>query len=362
MKILIAGDWHSEIHEEPVYQAFQQLGHEPIRFSWHQFFKHQKKLGRFAVPLLKAQNKYMVGPVVNRLNRNLVNIAASEQPDMVLIYRGSHIFPSTLRELSRSLPNAILVGYNNDDPFSPNYPGWKWRHFLASIPEYDLMLAYRLHNIEEFKKFGAKRVELLRSWFTPEANHPINLEGVDREKYECDVVFIGHYEDDGRIDYLEEIVRRGWKLKIFGHDYGWHKHILRSDILKSYYPLNTVWGEDYNKALCGAKVALCFFSKLNRDTYTRRCFEIPAAGTLLISEFSSDLNGLLEEGLEADYFRNIDDLMEKLDMYLGNEILRNQVAQAGNRKVYDSGHDVKSRMTKLLQMVAGMTPKNLKNS
>ncbi|MGW8159248.1 MAG: CgeB family protein [Desulfoprunum sp.] len=362
MKILIAGDWHSEIHEESVYQAFQQLGHEPIRFSWHQFFKHQKKLGRLAVPLLKAQNKYMVGPVVNRLNRDLVNIAASEQPDMVLIYRGSHIFPSTLRELSRSLPNAILVGYNNDDPFSPNYPGWKWRHFLASIPEYDLMLAYRLHNIEEFKKFGAKRVELLRSWFIPEANHPINLERVDREKYECDVVFVGHFENDGRIDCLEEIVRRGWKLKLFGHSYGWHKHILRSDILKSFYPLSTVWDVDYNKALCGAKVGLCFFSKLNRDTYTRRCFEIPAAGTLLMSEFSSDLAGLFEEEKEAVYFRTTEELLEKLEKYLGNESLRNQVALAGYEKVYESGHDVKSRMEQLLQIVSEMITTRLYNN
>ena len=47
-----------------------------------------------------------------------------------------------------------------------------------------------------------------------------------------------------------------------------------------------------------------FFSRLNRDTYTRRCFEIPAAGTLMLCDYSDHAATLFAPGREADFFRD----------------------------------------------------------
>lgn len=351
MKILIAGDWHSELHEEAVYQALLQLGHKPLRFAWHEYFRPQGSLSKLGLPLLKAQNKYMFGPVVDCLNRDIISRIEKEQPELVFVYRGSHIYPETLHRMREVAPQAILVGYNNDDPFSPLYPKWKWRHFLAGVPEYDLVLAYRVHNIEEFKAVGAKRVELLRSWFIPERNYPIELSEDERKRFECDVVFIGHYEDDGRLACLEEIARRGWRLRIFGPGYEWNPILRRSDLLHEYMPVNLVWGRDYNRALCGARVALCFFSKLNRDTYTRRCFEIPSSGTVLMSEYSDDLAGMFEPDEEAIYFRDTQELLMKLNSLLVDDLKIKKIAAAGVRRVWSDRHDVISRMRDMVAWV-----------
>jgi spore maturation protein CgeB len=110
-----------------------------------------------------------------------------------------------------------------------------------------------------------------------------------------------------------------------------------------------VWGEDYNKALCGAKVALCFFSKLNHDTYTRRCFEIPATNTVLLSEYSDELATLYQAGVEADFFKTKEELMQKIHRYVDNEPLRISVGQAGYHRVVADGHDVVSRMQQVLE-------------
>ena len=356
MKILIAGDWHSELHEEAVYQAFQQLGHEPVRFSWHQYFKQQGMLGRLAVPLLKAQNKYMLGPVVDRLNLDLVALAANERPDIVFIYRGSHVYPGTLREFRRVARNAILVGYNNDDPFSPRYPRWKWRHFLAGVPEYDLMLAYRPLNIEEFKVAGAKRVELLRSWFIPERNYPVVLSDDERARFDCDVVFVGHYEDDGRLSALAGLAEAGFSVKIFGPykglgPNGWHGKIDRYSSLRGCVPTEFLNGAEYVKALCGARIALCFLSKLNRDSYTRRCFEIPAVGAALFSEYSDDLGSLFSEGIDAELFRNHAELIAKVRTYLNDVPRLAALRAAGMRRVWSDGHDVGSRAKQLIKWI-----------
>lgn len=355
MKILIAGDWHSQLHEEAASRALMQLGHRVVCFPWHQYFKTSGVLGRLAIPALKFQNKYLVGPRLDRLNRDLVARVAIEAPDAVFVYRGTHVYPGTLRSLRRIHPAAILVGYNNDDPFSPVSPRWMWRHFLRGIREYDLILAYRHHNVPEFIKAGASRVEVLRSWYIPDRNKPVTLSSAEIDEYGCDVTFVGHYEDDGRVEYLREVVRSGFRFRLWGHGEQWNPVLKKIPELRSCIPVRSVWGEKYNKALAGAKIAICFLSKLNRDTYTRRCFEIPATGTLLFSEYSKDLTSLFREGMEADYFRSLEEFRRKLRGYLVEDPERRiHVAKAGLARVQRDGHDVRSRMREVTKWIDGI--------
>lgn len=351
LKILLVGDWHSNLHEEAVRQALEELGQEVVCFPWHHYFKPDTKAGKIFSPFFKVQNKYLFGPTLKSLNEDLVSVFKQYLPDVVFVYRGTHIFPETLIKIKGIRSRSVLVGYNNDDPFSPVYPKWFWRHFIAGLPLYDLALAYRSHNIEDFKKAGARRVKLLRSWYVPSKNRPVELSPAEQKDYACDVVFAGHFEDDGRLDYLEAVVERGWKLKLHGHDYGWNKPLSRSRTLRHLLPVRTLWGEDYNKAICGSKVALCFLSKLNRDSYTRRCFEIPAAGTLLLSEYSHDLSTIFEAGKEADFFQSTEEMVEKLEYYLKNEKSRRAVALAGRKRLIADGHDIVSRMRQVLDRI-----------
>lgn len=359
MKVLVAGDWHSELHEEAVHAALHDLGHEPIRFGWHQYFKTDKRYPLVGEIVGKVQNKYMLGPLVSRLNADLLRLALTARPDAMFIYRGTHILPSTLRMLKCQLPGMVLVGYNNDDPFSPKYPIWKWRHFLRGVPLYDLVLAYRIHNVEDFHRRGARDVRLLRSWFIPSRNRPVALNAQQRKDFECDVVFVGHFEDDGRLAFLEEVVRQGWRLRIFGPGYEWDEHLKKSPVLKSLGPVRLVWGDEYNAALCGAKVALCFFSRLNRDTYTRRCFEIPASGTVLASEYSDDLAHIFNDGQEAILFRNVDDMVTKIKELLNDDVQRKAIALAGRERVWRDGHDVASRMRDVVSWIQEISSRSV---
>jgi len=352
MKILVVGDGHSAIHEVAVVDAFKQLGHEVNSFYWHSYFKSGNSFRRL---LRRVQNKFLIGTTVNKLNSELVEKAIQYKPKLIFIYRGTHIKPRTLVSLKCALPNCEVFGYNNDNPFATGHPPWLWRHFIKSIPIYDLVFAYRHHNLDDFVKCGANRVELLRSWFIPELNHPISLSEEDKLKYECDVVFIGHYENDGRIEYLEEIVKAGYALRIFGPPYEWNKLLLRSKPLKHLAPVHLIWNDDYSKAISGAKLALCFFSKLNRDTYTRRCFEIPATGTMLLSEYSDDIASLYKAGKEADFFETKKEMINKVKIYLENDDLRLQVAEGGYQRVVHDGHDILSRMAKVVELVGSNT-------
>ena len=342
---MVVGDWQSELHEEAVLNAFKVLGHEVLKFSWCNYFEATSWIDAFNK---KVQNRFITGPIIWKLNRDLIKAVEKFSPEVIFVYRGTHITGNTLNKIKQSNSSVVLVGYNNDDPFAKGHHHSLWRHFLNAVPEYDLMLAYRHHNLDEFLRIGAKRVELLRSWYFPERNHPTILTRDEKIKYECDVVFVGHYEPDDRKFFLEALVRRGYKVRLFGPGYDWDPVIKCSPELQHLVPVNLVWGEEYNKALCGAKVALCFLSKHNRDTYTRRCFEIPSTRTLMLSERTDDLASLYQEDKEVAFFSSEEELIQKIELYLRNDNLRKVVAENGYQRVLSDGHDVVSRMRQLI--------------
>jgi len=342
----MAGDWHSKIHEEPVFNAFVKLGHNVSRFSWHQYFELDQPKSRFRLFITRCQNKFLTGPLIAKLNRDFLANVLERKPDVVFIYRGTHILPETLREIKRQNPRLLLSGYNNDDPFARGHPYWLWKFFIHSIPLYDTLFCYRPNNIREFQTKGAARVHLLMPWYNPEVHHPMELNAPEKIKYGCDVVFVGHHEPDDRAICLKLIERERIKLKIHGP--GWEK----SEIFKKTDPIRSVWGDEYSKALCGGKIALSFFSTLNRDVYTRRSFEIPATGTFMLSKYSQELSNIFKPGVEADFFQSKEEMLEKIKYYLSHDEERKRVARAGLDKVRSGGHDVISRAQNVLKILS----------
>jgi len=91
-----------------------------------------------------------------------------------------------------------------------------------------------------------------------------------------------------------------------------------------------------------------FLSRLNHDTYTRRCFEIPATGTLMLSEYTPDLATLFEEGVEAEFFRGPQELLDKVRFYMRHEEARRRIGQAGRARLLKDGHEALDRARQVL--------------
>lgn len=343
MKILVVGDGHSAIHEVAVAEAFKKLGHQVETFYWHNYFHSQNPFLRL---FLRLQNKFLIGPTINKINHDFFKKAVAFQPKLIFIYRGTHIKPCTLIKLKRSLPDCEIFGYNNDDPFAPRHHPWLWRHFMKCVPIYDLVFAYRKHNIAEYLAYGAKRVELLMPWFIPDKDKPKQHDEFIPKKF--DVVFIGHYENDGRIEHLRRIAESNFIFGLFGPE--WDR-APRYDWLKKYQPVFPVRGNLYRETLLSAKIALCFFSSLNRDKYTRRCFEIPAMGVFMLCQYSDEMAQLFEDGVDVVFFHSPDDMMDKIKYYLSNELEREKIAANGRERVIRDKHDIISRMEYVLNFI-----------
>lgn len=336
MRILMAGAYRWPWYEEACSQALEELGHEVERFRWDRYFSGWT--GR-------VQRRLLWGPAVSALNEDLVQVAVKTDPDILVVWRGMPVHPAALQRL-RERTGALLVSRNNDDPFSPRSRWSTWRLFRAGVSAYDLHLVYRPVNLNNYQEAGARQVELLLPYYVPDIHRPVNLSDGERERFECEAVFVGHFEPDGRVEYLRALVEAGVNVKVWGQD-TWTPNVLGElwDVLG---PVKPVYGEDYARALAGADVCLCFLSRLNRDTYTRRCFEIPACGRPLVSERTEDLRRLFREGEEAAFFDGPVELVETVRGLLDDPERRAAMARAGRRRVREDSHDVVSRMQELV--------------
>jgi len=351
MKILIVADWQGEVYAQAFYDAFEQLNHEVKRFSWKEYFKHYQYSSRYETDnnklksmYYRAQNKYIFGPAVSVINKDLIEVANEFKPDLVFIYRGTHVYPKTIKRI-KQLVNCKIFGYNNDDPFSPKASKALWRHYLACVPLYDHIFSYRHKNIDDYKSIGYDKVSLLRSYYIEKNN--FYIDNLQKNKYFHDVVFIGHFENDGRDETIKYLIENGIDIKLYGPE--WHKSKHYDFILEKMNEIKPVYN-DYNLALNSSKIALVFLSKLNHDTYTRRCFEIPATKTMMMAEYTNDLNSLFEEGKEAEYFRNKEELLEKIKYYLANEKKQKKIGENGYKRLMKDGHEVVDRCREILRI------------
>ena len=339
MKVMIVGAWEQPMYEKAIADHMKLLGHILVKVSWRKYF--QSIAGKF-------ETKYgLYGPISYVFNKHLLTVAYREKPDIVLIWRGTQIVPNTLR-LLRTQGVKSIAAYNHDDFSGPEYGApvpnahkRLWRHFLKCAPLIDIHFVKRQSNIDHLTLLGAHAAEIMPMWFDPRIHRPIKLSSEELKKFACEVVFVGHYEPDGREKSVHALVNAGVNLKIWGGHY-WSRKVL-GDLYDNLQPIIPAEGDDYAKALCGAKVCLAFLSKLNRDTYTRRCFEIPACGRVMLAERTDDLMQMFKEDEEACFFSSNEELVQKVRWLLDNPKEREQIAQAGMRRVWTDGHDVNSR-------------------
>jgi spore maturation protein CgeB len=356
-KILLVGDYTWLWYEEACAKALEEQGCKVERFGWLNKFKYWEKGNTEPVYrsiIHRIQYRLFFGPMVWEVERELYSSAVDFKPDIIWFYNVQLISASTVRKMRKSLPQTVFCQYSNDNPFSKDAKPLLWNNYLESIKYFHMHFAYRQSNILDYNRYGSKNVNLLRSYFIPEMDKPEDYSEVPT-RFICDVVFAGHYEDDGRVQMLEDICRAGFKLNLFGG--GWEEAFVKLGIdspLRKYYPISPVTGQDYQYAICGAKVALCFLSTLNQDTYTRRNFQIPAMKVAMLSQYSDDLATLFIPDIEAMFFRNSQELIEKLSALVQDPVLRNSIGEAGFNRVNTDGHDVYSRMKTWLKQVTAL--------
>lgn len=327
---------------EPAWaRALNELGVKCELFNSHQYTL-PGLLGR-------VERRLLCGPGIYRLRSRLIEKVKLFKPDAMVLYQGHYFDEGTIEAIKEY---AFVVGYHNDDPFGVNSGLLRYRHLHKAWSSYDGYHFYRGVNVSEGKDRGVKQAGVLYSYFIPWLDYPRSYDEIDLAKWGSDLVFAGHVENDLRIECLARACRCRLNVRIFGETARWQR-ALPSDVRSTLPPIAPVFGEDYRLALCGAKIASCFFSKVNRDEYTRRVFEIPACGVFMLAERTQLMQEMFVEGREVELFSTPEEFIDKVQFYLHHDRSRQAIADKGRERVINGGNDVYARMRQWLEDVRG---------
>jgi len=336
-KIILIGEFRFGFYEAAFSSSLKKAGLEvievPITFTSVFSFLYKVEL-YFTI----------IGPITNLFYKKLNKIVFNNQPQLILFWRPTQITPFLVNSLKQQYPSALLVSYNNDNPFGKEYQRGSgnlkrlWNNFISSIPAFDINIVYRKSNILDYQSVGSKNTLLFPPAFIPSAIP--DFEDID---YKYDVVFIG-YSEKKRINYLNCLIAAGVNVKIYGT--GWNIQNLHPSY--PYAEIYSVHGSGYFRCLREGRINIAFLSDLNEDVYTRRNFEIPGMGGLMLSERTEELLSFFEEGKEAFFFSTQEELLECVHFILANPAIQNQVRKAAKKKSYSAGYDLDSRVNKLL--------------
>lgn len=294
-KIMIIGDYKWNIYEEALIDGLEYHNINCVKFE--------------------TINNGFLSRILNfrkvlKNNNKLINEITREKPDVLFFYRTNEILNRTIKKIKFLYPNIKLIAFHNDDPYTGFKNKLKFYLFLNLLPEMNLVYLYRPSNIDDIKELKVEKKLFMPHYYTKNDL----VEAIDFENKSFDIIFIGHYEPN-RAEIINYLIQNKINVKIFGPHWGStvKKYNWNEDTVKK-----PVYGKEYRNTIHKSKLAICFLSKINNDVYTRRNFEIPAAGTLTISEYTKELSTIFKDNEDILLFKNKEELLSKANDVLNN--------------------------------------------
>ena len=319
-------------------QAFERLGHEVIGVNTTAPWKQASWVTR------QWQRRLQQGSVVDHINDEVLAVAKEFPPEMVWAEKQEFLLEETIEAVRAG--GAKLIHFTPDPYFSLS---WKRTRLMDSaMAHFDVLVYCKSYERKSYEALG-KPLVYMPLGFCDQTHRP--LPSTDGQ-WSCDVGFLGGWEPH-REKFLATVARAGVSLKIWGgywdflRDGRWtlrrqiilrqlaggeRFRIHRNPALAATFQGNEVYGDDYARALTGARIGLGLLRKVCPDQHTTRTFEIPACGSFLLADRTDEHQEFFVEGKEAEFFSSVDELVEKVRFYTANEPRRRRIAVAGQER------------------------------
>ena len=288
---------------------------------------------------------------VTILERTLIQTVRQHQPQVIFFEKSQWLRPRTFSKLRDAGPvGMVLAHYNPDEFFDSDNPN-KWGFFLEAIPYYDVHFIPKPSNLQGYLDHGGKHIHVFDRSFDPSFHRPVPLSPEEKERFGCEIGFIGKWAPH-REQVIAEVIRSGIPVAVWGN--GWYRGP-HWETIRPHWRGPAQYGEEYPKAICGMGIALHFLRKENFDEQDSRSFELPACGACMVAGRSPAHERLFEEGKEAFFFDETSELISILKDLQANPDLCKQIGEQAREKSVHSPYDHDARLTEFLSFIEHAT-------
>jgi spore maturation protein CgeB len=342
MRILCIGETWFGSDARAAFAALRRLGHSVHVLDEAHFVPTEWT--SFGARLLRRAFRSLM---VDQLSRRAIETMKVLEPEVLLVFKGNYVSPDILDDARAR--GILSVNYYPDVSFMAHGP-----QLPRALPKYDHVFNAKTFGVKDMVAHGVKSVSFLAPGFDPELHRPVDLTSSDRMQFGCDVSFIGTWSP--KKENLLSSLRDGLpeaKLRIWG--YQWEKRTTRS--LDGVVAGTGIIGDDYTRAIRASSICLGLLSEARTgsssgDLITARTFQIPACGTFMLHERTSEVEQYFKEGEEAEFFDSPDELIAKVQRYLSDPDQRQRIAEGGLRRSIESDYSIDRRMREACDWIA----------
>lgn len=278
------------------------------------------------------------------LQDKIIEVIKTNQFDIIWIDKGIYIKESTFKLIKKYQKQALIVGYSPDNMLKRHN---QTQCFLDTFKYYDFYFTTKSYIVNQLRNMGCQNVIFINNAFESTFHKPYSISETDRKRLGGPVGFIGKWEKE-RCESIIYLASHGVSVRVWGGG-KWleYKNKYCNLIIED----TGLFSSDYNRALSAFDISLCFLRKINGDQQTTRTMEIPACGSLLMAERTPEHEILFQDGVEAVFFSNNEELLEKCLYYLENYNHLKAVAEAGLSRCLNSGYSNYETIKRCLEKV-----------
>jgi spore maturation protein CgeB len=269
------------------------------------------------------------------IGAKLERVCTDWPPTIVLVIKGSPIFPAVIRRI-RARTGALFLNVFPDNP-------------LLMMP-FDCVEAYDVFFVKDhyaqrsLESVGMRNLYYLPLYCVPDVHHPVDLSDEERTRFGAAISFVG-----SRYPYRERFVKSLARHPIRLWGAGWTKS--RDPEIRGMVAGAIVFGHEKQCVYSGSVVSLNHHHPLNDICgVNTRAFELAASGACQLADLKDDLPALFKPGQEVLTYRDLPELERQLEYYLAHpDEARAIGANARQRALAE--HTLRHRIDEIMTVV-----------